>query len=75
MSTQHDQSSDRDRSKPTWDNQLWHARRLYHEKGADALNNPHAMIGRTCGCGTCFCCAALKVYRDHLSGRGVESAI
>lgn len=51
--------------EPTWENQLWHARRLLQEKGWHALNNPHAMIGRQCGCGNCFCCAALTVVKDH----------
>jgi hypothetical protein len=47
--------------EPTYQNQLICARRLLAEKGRDALNNPHAMIGRACGCGGCFCCAALEV--------------
>ena len=49
---------------PTWQNQLWKAAELLVEKGADALKNPHAMIGQTCKCGDCFCCAALEVYND-----------
>jgi hypothetical protein len=48
-----------DRSVPTWENQRWHARELLRLKGRAALNNPHAMIGRICGCHACFCCAAL----------------
>jgi hypothetical protein len=48
---------------PTWENQLWTAAELLVNKGLDAVNNPHAMIGRTCGCGDCFCCAALEVYK------------
>lgn len=56
-----------DRSVPTWENQMWHARKLLHERGIDALVNPHAMIGKTCGCGECFCCAAMEVSRDHPS--------
>lgn len=55
---------DQPREKPTYENQLWHARKLLAEKGRAALNNPHAMIGRQCGCGTCFCCAAAKVIAD-----------
>jgi hypothetical protein len=51
-------------SEPTYENQLWHARKLAAESGLEALNNPHAMIGRTCGCGSCFCCAAAQVYRE-----------
>ena len=51
-----------DRSEPTWENQIWHAERLLKEKGAKALYSPHAATGKICGCGTCFCCAALQVY-------------
>ncbi len=54
-----------DHSAPTYDNQLWHARRLLAEQGREALNNPHAMIGRTCGCKNCFCCAAADVLFQH----------
>lgn len=50
--------------EPTYENQLFHARRLLAEKGPEALNNPHAMIGRICGCGDCFCCAALEVLEE-----------
>lgn len=50
--------------EPTYENQLWHARKLLAEKGLDAVNNPHAMTGRVCGCGECFCCAALQVVRE-----------
>ena len=50
--------------EPTYANQLWHARKLLAEKGAEAVNNPHAMIGRTCGCKDCFCCAAAEVYAE-----------
>ena len=55
----------KDHTEPTYANQLWHARKLLAEKGSEALNNPHAMIGRSCGCGSCFCCAAAQVYREH----------
>jgi hypothetical protein len=48
---------------PTYENQLWCAAELLVNKGIEALNNPHAMIGRSCGCGDCFCCAALEVYK------------
>jgi len=51
--------------EPTYENQLWKARKLLEEKGYDALNNPHAMIGRTCGCGSCFTCAAAQVIREY----------
>ena len=61
-----------DRSEPTWENQLWHARRVLADKGPEALNNPHAMIGRTCGCGTCFCCAALRIYKNYQRGLTVK---
>lgn len=58
-----------DRNAPTWENQLYHARRLLAEKGRDALNNPHAMTGKICGCGACFCCAALYVMREGVRPR------
>lgn len=54
-----------DHSKPTWANQLWHARKILTEKGREALDNPSGMIGRTCGCGTCFTCAAAYVVAEH----------
>jgi hypothetical protein len=54
-------------SEPTYENQLWHARKLMSEKGRDALNNPHAMIGRTCRCGSCFCCAAAQVLKEDFN--------
>jgi len=53
-----------DHTQPTWNNQLWHARKLAEEKGLEALNDPHAMTGRICKCGLCFCCAALQVYNE-----------
>lgn len=52
-------------NEPTWKNQLWHARRVLAEKGREALDNPHAMIGRTCGCNVCFTCAAAQVVAEH----------
>ena len=58
-----------DHSAPTWANQLWHARQMLIEKGFEALDNPHGMIGRSCKCGTCFCCAAAKVLRDDEASR------
>ena len=58
-----------DRSEPTWENQVWHARQLLAKHGYNALYNPHAMIGKECGCGTCFCCAALKVCKDDEHNR------
>jgi|SRR5205809_3496495 len=51
-------------SEPTWENQLSAARKLAADKGLSALNNPHAMTGRICRCGSCFCCAALAVYNE-----------
>jgi hypothetical protein len=48
-------------TEPTYNNQRYHAAVLLSERGIEALNNPHAMIGRTCGCGTCFCCAAAEI--------------
>jgi hypothetical protein len=53
-----------ERTEPTYENQLWHARKLFAEQGREALDNPHAMIGRTCGCGDCFCCAAAQVIEE-----------
>lgn len=50
---------------PTWENQLHRARQLADERGLGALHNPHAMTGRICGCGSCFCCAALFVYNER----------
>ncbi len=55
----------RDHVEPTWENQLWHAEKLYAEKGRAALDNPHAMIGRACRCMDCFCCAAMTVVTRH----------
>jgi hypothetical protein len=53
----------RDKTTPTYNNQLWAAAKLLADKGPDALVNPHAMIGRTCGCRECFCCAADEIYQ------------
>jgi len=51
-------------SEPTYENQLWHARRILAEQGREALDNPNGMIGRTCRCGSCYCCAAAQVVRE-----------
>lgn len=51
-----------DGTKPTFSNQVYQAAKLAADKGADALNNTHAMIGRDCRCQDCFCCAAKLVY-------------
>ena len=48
----------------TYQNQLAEARKVARERGLEALNNPHAMTGRICGCRNCFCCAALEVYNE-----------
>jgi hypothetical protein len=50
-----------DGTAPSYRNQLYQAAKLLAENGFEALNNPHAMIGESCGCGSCFCCAALEV--------------
>jgi len=39
------------------------ALKILAEQGLEAIVNPHALIGKQCGCGTCFCCAALKVSK------------
>jgi hypothetical protein len=49
--------------EPTYQNQLWMASELLVNKGVHAVVDPHAMIGRTCGCGDCFCCAAREVVK------------
>jgi hypothetical protein len=49
-----------------YEKQLAAARRLLEKDGREALNNPHAMIGRQCGCRDCFTCAALEIlYGPH----------
>lgn len=55
----------RNHDAPTFENQLLHASRLLAEKGRDALDNPHGMIGRMCRCGSCFCCAAAKIVKTY----------
>ena len=50
-----------DGSSPTYHNQLYQAANLLSEQGFAALSNPHALTGESCGCGSCFCCAALEV--------------
>lgn len=44
---------------------LARAREIITAQGREALNTPHARIGRSCKCGDCFCCAALAVVRQH----------
>jgi len=51
-------------NEPTYENQVWHAERLLKESGPEALYSPHAATGKICGCETCFCCAALQVYKQ-----------
>jgi hypothetical protein len=53
-----------DSYSPTYANQLAHARGVLRREGLEALHNPHAMIGRACGCCACFNCAAFEVYRE-----------
>lgn len=48
-------------TEPTYPNQLWQAAKLLVDKGIEAVSNPHAMIGKDCGCRGCFCCAAQEV--------------
>ena len=66
-----EQRAERDRKAgnehrdPTWANQLWQANKIADEKGIDALDNPHGMIGRACGCGDCFTCAAAFVVNER----------
>jgi len=48
-------------TEPTYANQRWQAAKLLVDKGPEALENPHADTGRMCGCGQCFCCAALEI--------------
>jgi hypothetical protein len=55
-----------DHDEPTYENQLREARKLLADKGPNALRDPHALIGRQCGCGNCFCCAALQVLREAI---------
>lgn len=50
-----------DGTAPSYPNQIYQAARLLAEKGFEALRNPHALTGESCGCGSCFCCAALEV--------------
>jgi hypothetical protein len=64
MEVRKDKAMTNERTEPTYENQLWHARKLFAEQGREALDNPHAMIGRTCGCGDCFCCAAAQVIEE-----------
>jgi hypothetical protein len=58
------QSPKRFDDEPTFANQLRRARELYEREGREALDNPHAMIGRQCRCGSCFCCAAAQVLSE-----------
>lgn len=53
----------KNKSTPTYNNQLWAAAELLANKGLDALDNPHGMIGQDCGCGDCFCCAAAEIVK------------
>ena len=48
-----------------FENQIVKAKELLETKGTEELRNPHALIGKTCGCFDCFCCAAWVVYEDN----------
>ena len=61
------------RDEPTYGNQLRRARELLAREGREALNNPHAMIGRQCRCGQCFCCAALQVWNETAPRRNAHA--
>lgn len=50
----------------TYDMQLVAAKLLLVNDGRDALRK-HASIGRDCGCGECFCCAAAEVLGKLVS--------
>lgn len=49
--------------EPTYENQQYLAAKLLVDAGMEALYSPHAATGAQCGCGDCYCCAALKVWR------------
>ena len=51
--------------EPTYNNQLFHARQLLMDEGLSALDNPPGATGRMCKCGSCFCCAAAQVVKEH----------
>lgn len=54
---------DGDGTRPSYNNQVYQAALLLARDGEKALENPHAATGRMCGCGSCFCCAALEVLQ------------
>lgn len=66
LAREHDRLFDQteEHNEPTYANQLWHARKVLNEQGREALENPHAITGRECGCGECFCCAAVQVLSE-----------
>lgn len=37
----------------------------FQREGWAKTMNPHGMVGQVCGCGTCFCCYALKRVRQY----------
>jgi hypothetical protein len=49
----------------TPESQRRRAVQLLNEKGRGALDDPHAMTGRKCGCGECFCCVSVQVIAEH----------
>lgn len=51
-------------TEPTWENQLKAAMDLYNKKGLEGLED-HARIGMQCKCHSCFCCAALVIWRHE----------
>jgi hypothetical protein len=62
-----------DRSEPTWNNQIWHARQLLREKGLKELQR-HASVSTNNRheCTECFCCACLAVAREFARSSPIE---
>lgn len=54
-----------DHTEPTWFNQLFHAHKLFREKGRAEVER-HARVSSDNGhkCKSCFCCAAHAVLYD-----------
>ena len=42
---------------------------LYKKEGLESLYNPHAATGEVCGCTTCYCCKAYRVFKKVTSPR------
>lgn len=51
-----------DRSEPTLENQLWHARKLSDE---ELIRHASVSIDNNDTCGTCFCCACVTVMKER----------